>query len=106
MPCLVELIYLLYDKQASNSYLWCLKGAGKIVAINFVKDMPKGLSPKLLFDPSSSSPLLYTWVIQLLFPVCMTVAIFAFWFQTSYVLKEDIDLNSQNNTGYANLHGL
>ncbi|XP_044946540.1 ABC transporter A family member 7-like isoform X2 [Hordeum vulgare subsp. vulgare] len=60
----------------SNAYLKHIRGPGVEVLLEYVKDMPK-VGTSYRFDLSSLiSPLFFTWIVELLFPVMLTYLVY------------------------------
>ncbi|EMS47160.1 ABC transporter A family member 7 [Triticum urartu] len=60
----------------SNAYLKYIRGPGMEVLLEYVKDMPK-VGTSYRFDLSSLiSPLFFTWIVELLFPVMLTYLVY------------------------------
>ncbi|VAI31834.1 unnamed protein product [Triticum turgidum subsp. durum] len=60
----------------SNAYLKYIRGPGVEVLLEYVKDMPK-VGTSYRFDLSSLiSPLFFTWIVELLFPVMLTYLVY------------------------------
>ncbi|PKU76587.1 ABC transporter A family member 8 isoform X1 [Dendrobium catenatum] len=58
---------------AANAYLQFFKGDNVKMLLEFVKEMPKGATkPGIINVSTLLSPLFFTWVIELLFPVMLT----------------------------------
>ncbi|XP_037433265.1 ABC transporter A family member 7-like [Triticum dicoccoides] len=61
---------------ASNAYIKFLKGSGAKMLLEYVKDMPK-VGSKLKIDIGSIlSTLLFTWIVELIFPVMLTYLVY------------------------------
>ncbi|XP_020582487.1 ABC transporter A family member 8-like [Phalaenopsis equestris] len=61
---------------AANAYLQFFKGANVKMLLEFVKEMPKGATKPDKVNVSALSPLFFTWVIELLFPVMLTYLVY------------------------------
>ena len=67
--------------QVSNAYLQFLLGPATKMLFEFVKEMPKPETKRMLDFTSLLGPLFFTWVILQLFPVselCLLVMSFSF----------------------------
>uniref|UniRef100_A0A453FZP1 ABC transporter domain-containing protein n=1 Tax=Aegilops tauschii subsp. strangulata TaxID=200361 RepID=A0A453FZP1_AEGTS len=61
---------------ASNAYIKFLKGSGAKMLLEYVKDMPKVGSKLKVQINSILSTLLFTWIVELIFPVMLTYLVY------------------------------
>ncbi|XXG81173.1 hypothetical protein AAC387_Pa09g1870 [Persea americana] len=73
-PCLLRIPRSL--NMVSNAFLRHFKDGGMRIHLDFVKEMPRAGSRVALNLSSSIGPLLFAWVIQLLFPVFLTCLVY------------------------------